>query len=254
MQALRNASFMSQPTVLGVQTLVILGPYLTNSGRFMDAWTLFGVTIRLAHSIGLHRNPSHLDHVLPLRECMIRQTLWWWMLHMDQQYSAMLEKPLGISGIGDCPPTIPLTTDQQVLRLEELSTRFTILARRTLSSDGMMSVGVIDTFTDQLLSLCEAVPETLQFKASWTRPETELPEWPLNLASASTYPPLCHNNNTTDTNERQPFSRKSKHMLYSSAAIASKTPCAPLLQLRHCATTVTPARKAPCHPRLILVA
>jgi mannose-1-phosphate guanylyltransferase len=52
MQALRVASFMNRPTLLVIETLVMIGPYLTNSGKFLDAWALFGVTIRLAQSIG----------------------------------------------------------------------------------------------------------------------------------------------------------------------------------------------------------
>ncbi|KAK5296690.1 hypothetical protein LTR16_000219 [Cryomyces antarcticus] len=66
MQALRMASFTNSPTLLSIQTLILIGPYLTNSGRFLDAWTLFGTTIRLAHSIGLHRNPRFLDPAPPL--------------------------------------------------------------------------------------------------------------------------------------------------------------------------------------------
>jgi hypothetical protein len=185
MQALRHASFMNTPTLLGIQTLVMMGPYLTNTGRFLDAWTLFGTTIRLAHSMGLHRNPKFLDPVPPLRECMIRRTLWWWMLHMDQQYSVTLGRPLGISGIGDCPPPEPLTTDPTVLRLSEFANHFTIVARQILSSDGMMSVGKIDEFTDKLLGLWDTMPETLQFNESWTRAETTLPEWPLDVMSSS---------------------------------------------------------------------
>lgn len=43
---------MNRPTLLAIQTLIMIGPYLTNSGKFLDAWALFGVTIRLAQSIG----------------------------------------------------------------------------------------------------------------------------------------------------------------------------------------------------------
>ena len=185
MQALRHASFLNTPTLLSIQTLVMMGPYLTNTGRFLDAWTLFGTTIRLAHSMGLHRNPKFLDPVPPLRECMIRRTLWWWMLHMDQQYSVTLGRPLGISGIGDCPPPEPLTTNQTVLRLGEFVNHFTIVARQILGSDGMMSVGKIDEYTDKLLGLWDTMPVTLQFNESWTRPETVLPDWPLDVMSAS---------------------------------------------------------------------
>lgn len=190
MQALRLASFMSQPTVLGIQTLIMMGPYLTNSGRFLDAFTLFGLTIRSAHSIGLHRNPKCLNPTPPLRECKIRQSLWWWMLHMDQHYSVTLGRPLGISGFGDCPPPETLTSNPTLLRLEEFIHHFTILARQILSSDGMMSVARIDEYTDKLLGLLDTMPETLQFNESWLRPETRLPDWPLEVTSASESDPF----------------------------------------------------------------
>ena len=187
MQALRNASFMNQPTLLGLQTLVMMGPYLTNSGRFLDAWTLFGTTIRLAHSIGLHRNPKFLDPVPPLPECSVRQNLWWWMLHMDQQYSVTLGRPLGISGFGDCPPFQPLTTNPMQLRLSEFINHFTILSRQILSSDGMMAVPKIDELTDKLVTLWDTMPNALQFNESWVQQDRLLPEWPLEVVSASEY-------------------------------------------------------------------
>jgi hypothetical protein len=35
------------------------------------------------------------------------------------------------------------------------------------------------------LGLWDTMPETLQFNESWTRAETTLPEWPLDVMSAS---------------------------------------------------------------------
>ena len=185
MQALRIASYMNRPTLLGIQTLIMMGPYLTNSGRFLDAWTLFGTTIRLAHSIGLHRDPKLLDPTPPLRECTFRRTLWWWMLHMDQQYSVTLGRPLGISGIGDCPPPHQLTTNPTMLRLSEFVDQFTILARQILSSNEMMSVNSVDTYTDKLIALWDTMPAALQFTENWIHETTQLPEWPLEVLSTS---------------------------------------------------------------------
>tara|TARA_R110002003_G_scaffold140_20_gene12888 strand:- start:6441 stop:7028 length:588 start_codon:yes stop_codon:yes gene_type:complete len=188
MQALRLASFMHRPSLLGIQALIMIGPYLTNSGRFLEAWTLFGTTIRLAHSIGLHRHPKYLDPAPPTQqECSIRQTLWWWMLHMDEQYSMTLGRPLGISGIGDCPPPQELTTNPGMLRFGEFVNRFTILARQILSSD-KLSNAKIDDFTDLLRALLETLPETLQFDKSWLRRENELPDWPLSAMAAGMIP------------------------------------------------------------------
>lgn len=184
MQALRMASFMNRPTLVGIQALIMMGPYLTNSGRFLDAWTLFGTTIRLAHSIGLHRHPKYLDPAPPTdRECHMRQTLWWWMLHMDQQYSMTLGRPLGISGIGDCPPPYELTTDQTFLRFGEFVHQFTVLSRHILSSD-RLTTAKIDDFTDQLRKLLDTMPEMLQFDESWLDERTEIPEWPLSAMAA----------------------------------------------------------------------
>lgn len=62
MQALRLAAFLNRPTLLTIQTLIMMGPYLTNCGKFLDASALFGVTVRLAQSIGctyLAQPPTH---------------------------------------------------------------------------------------------------------------------------------------------------------------------------------------------------
>jgi hypothetical protein len=52
MHALRLSSYLNRPTLLCIQTLLLIGPYLINCGKFLDSWTLFGTTIRLAHSMG----------------------------------------------------------------------------------------------------------------------------------------------------------------------------------------------------------
>ncbi|KAF9732453.1 hypothetical protein PMIN06_004022 [Paraphaeosphaeria minitans] len=190
MQALRMTSFMHKPSLLGIQALIMIGPFLTNSGRFLDAWTLFGTTIRLAHAIGLHRHPRYLDPAPPTqRECSIRQTIWWWMLHMDQEYSMTLGRPLGISGIGDCPPPHELTTNPQMLRFGEFANHFTLLARQILSSDRLNN-SKIDEFTDQLRNLLDTMPEMLQFDETWLDKNKEVPEWPLGTMAAGV---SCHN-------------------------------------------------------------
>lgn len=186
MQALRTCSFMSRPTLLGLQATLMMCPYLTNSGRFLDAWTLLGTIIRLAHSLGLHRNPKFLDPTPPSRECRIRQALWWWILHLDQQYSTTLGRPLGISGIGDCPPPEQLTKSNTILRFGEYLNKFTILARQILSSD-RLSNSKIDEFTDRLNNLWVKLPQVLQFDGSWLDKSRELPDWPLDALAAGTF-------------------------------------------------------------------
>ena len=178
---------MSHPTISVIQTLVLMSPYLTNSGRFLDGWTLFGTTIRLAHSIGLHRDPKVLDPLPSYQECHMRQTLWWWILHMDQQYSVTLGRPLGISGIGDCPSPNAVTNGPTMMRLYQFINNFTITARRILGSDDMGSLTTIDGFTDELINHWDTMPTALQFTETWLQPNEQLPEWPLDVIAASEF-------------------------------------------------------------------
>jgi hypothetical protein len=61
MHALRLSSFMNRPTLLGLQALMMMELYLISNGRFMDAYTLFGVTIRVAQAVGCESS----DIILP---------------------------------------------------------------------------------------------------------------------------------------------------------------------------------------------
>ncbi|KAI4183645.1 MAG: hypothetical protein L6R41_005281 [Letrouitia leprolyta] len=184
MQCLRLASFYSRPKLLTVETLVMLGPYLTNSGRFLDAWTLFGTTIRLAQSIGLHRDPDRLNPPIPPKEATVRRNLWWWIMYMDQEYSITLGRPLGISSMGDCPPPEPLVQDPVVQGLSNYISQFTILTRQTLST-GYLHADQIDSFTEQLFALKAALPSILQFDETWLDANKPVPGWPLDMQAAT---------------------------------------------------------------------
>lgn len=208
MQALRISSFLSRPTLLTIETLVMIGPYLTNSGRFLDAWAVFGVTIRLAQSLGcryiymrlhgiytdicaVHRDPSRLTPPAPSEQIAVRKNLWWWMLHLDQQYSMTLGRPLGISSLGDCPAPEPLVLDPVIQSLSNYINQFTLLSRQILSA-GYLNNDQIDKFTDQLLTLKGTLPEVIQFDQSWLNKDKPTPSWPLN-AQAAVFHGKTHN-------------------------------------------------------------
>lgn len=105
---------------------------------------------------------------------------------MDQQYSMTLGRPLGISGIGDCPPPEPLTTDPTIMRLFTYISQFTVLARQILSSDALTNAK-IDTFTDKLLRLKDTLPDVIRFDESWLNVNKPIPEWPLEAQAAVFY-------------------------------------------------------------------
>lgn len=191
MQALRNGSFMSKPTILSIKTLLVIGFYLTNSERMQDAWTLFGLTVRLAHLIKLHRNPDSLDDSLSAHEKSVRRSLWWLMLYLDQHLSVTFAKPMAISNNGDCPPPMFSTTNPEERRLHQFVTEFTIVSRRILSSEGKLEK--IAEYTEMLLQLWEMMPEVLRFKEAWVQTESSRPHSPLDVISTSTssHPEVC---------------------------------------------------------------
>jgi len=190
MQGLRNASFMNEPTLLALETLLVIGLYLVKVGRHQDAWTLFGTTIRTAYSLELHRNPDLVRPVPRPDECSVRRRLWWLMLFTDNHLSVTLGKPLGISVIGDCPHPMPLTTDPVALRLGDITRELVTTQRRILESEALLSEDKISDATKTIVELWNTMPEVLRFHASWLDTEASLPEWPLDIISAGEYYPV----------------------------------------------------------------
>ncbi|KAL8942820.1 MAG: hypothetical protein Q9216_001435 [Gyalolechia sp. 2 TL-2023] len=219
MQCLRLGSFCSRPKLLTVETLVMLGPYLTNSGRFLDAWALFGTTIRLAQSVGLHRDPDRLNPPVPPKEAAARRSLWWWIMYMDQQYSITLGRPLGISSMGDCPPPEPLVQDPVVQSLSNYISQFTILTRQILST-GYLNADQIDGFTEQLFALESTLPSIIQFDDTWLDANKPVPAWPLDMQAATlhakmhTYILLLNRQRISNENSHQ--AEGSNRITYSS--------------------------------------
>lgn len=188
---------MSEPSLLCVQTLIVLGSYLTMTGREGDAWTLFGTTIRTAHSLDMHRNPLVLLPMPTLRECEWRQRLWWWLLWMDQHYSTMFARPLGISGSGDCPAPTPTTSNPTELRLGEFVSHFTVITRQVLAAGDISNEAMVDELTQRLSRSWTVMPEALQFDKDWLLSGQGMAGggWALEVTSAGPFttavPPAC---------------------------------------------------------------
>ncbi|KAF3398006.1 Bikaverin cluster transcription factor bik5 [Penicillium rolfsii] len=79
--AMHHSSFLDSPTVTSLQAMAIYLTCLryTNSGR--SGFTLRGLAIRAAQSIGLHRDGKNFK--LPPLECELRRRLWWTLFTTD---------------------------------------------------------------------------------------------------------------------------------------------------------------------------
>ncbi|KAJ5301434.1 hypothetical protein PENANT_c009G00631 [Penicillium antarcticum] len=81
--SLYQAEFLDAPTITSLQAMVIYQTCFrySNSGR--SGWTLQGMTIRAAQSIGLQRDGKHFK--LPQLECELRRRLWWQIQSADER-------------------------------------------------------------------------------------------------------------------------------------------------------------------------
>ena len=176
---------MSEPSLLGIKTLLIIGVDLSRTGRAKDASALFGTIVQLAYAIDLHHDPDTLTPRPPHTERLVRRSLWWLMLYSDQHLSSMLCKPLAISGIGRCSEPETPTADVLELRIASVVHKFTVIAREIMDHGEQILPKETDARLARLKSLWETMPDTLRFEISWLRDKKALPRWPLEVASAS---------------------------------------------------------------------
>ena len=108
------------------------------------------------------------------------------MLHVDQQFSVALDRPLGIASLGDLPVPQPHPQDQVLDSLRSYTVRLTILARKILSVDYLCDVQ-IDNFTDQLLRLEDILPAHMRFNKTWVNMQTAVPQAAVAAKAASLY-------------------------------------------------------------------
>ncbi|KAF3217892.1 hypothetical protein TWF106_007856 [Orbilia oligospora] len=178
-QTLRIMGFSARPDALTLQTLLMMLPYLTNSGRCCDAWVVHGMAIRVAQSMGYHRDPTFLRPSPAPADAHVRRILWWWVLYQDVHLSMIFGRPLGVSGIGDVLP--PELVTPMPTTFKEFVMPYTVLMRQMLSADEL-STYKIDEITDGALGLLARLPPVLQFDPdTWTRDDFSGPPWPRNM-------------------------------------------------------------------------
>ncbi|PYH88515.1 hypothetical protein BO71DRAFT_338686 [Aspergillus ellipticus CBS 707.79] len=94
---------MDQPSILAVQTCILLGSHHLYHGRPNLSFTLLGATIRMAQAIGLHREPQGGD----LADLEERKRVWWTIYTWDRFASITYGTPLGIND-KDCNLGMPV--------------------------------------------------------------------------------------------------------------------------------------------------
>ncbi|KAL1756231.1 hypothetical protein FB107DRAFT_211856 [Schizophyllum commune] len=72
----------------------LMSVYLAEHGHVSEAWKLTGSAIRLAVSVGMHRDPDWpLWQVMSAEEGALRRRSWWNLVILDRLYSYVLGRP-----------------------------------------------------------------------------------------------------------------------------------------------------------------
>ncbi|KAK5117204.1 hypothetical protein LTR85_008972 [Meristemomyces frigidus] len=94
-ECLRITNFLSQPHLESIQALLIISHVMTNNMNAGTAWSMLGLTIRLAQGLGIHRscppNVPH-EHVIP------RSKVWWGVVWQDSLLSITYDRAGSTAG------------------------------------------------------------------------------------------------------------------------------------------------------------
>ena len=84
-QALARADFLQSDEVIVLQAFVIFLICLRRNGDARVIWTLTGLVVRMAQTLGIHRDGSHFN--LTPFEIEMRRRLWWQICILDSRAS-----------------------------------------------------------------------------------------------------------------------------------------------------------------------
>ena len=93
LESISLATTFGEPTLLHVQSYIIMALYLLGAGQLQAAYNITGMGIRVAHILNLHREPAQSIEA-DYKE--ISRRVWWTLVHLDFKSSKRLGKPLGV--------------------------------------------------------------------------------------------------------------------------------------------------------------
>ena len=149
-QSLAHSDFLDRPTLTGLLALAIYLAALRVCNRSKGLWVLNGLAVRVAQSLGLHRDGGRLASLTPF-DAEMRRRLWWHLLTCDWRAS----EDYGLEGgrdrssatrsfLLDTDVLLPLNVDDQLL--------FPGMRTRPPSHEGWTTM----TFALIHIALCQA--------------------------------------------------------------------------------------------------
>ncbi|KAL7942743.1 hypothetical protein V8C42DRAFT_331790 [Trichoderma barbatum] len=115
-QCLRLSNFISFPDIHTIQTLILLVNFLQNQANAGASWSILGLTIRLAQTLGLHCSPDPDTIAIDQQnEATVKYYIWRSLIWQDTLVSLCYGRPACIMVVEDVPlesSPSPLTPPQ----------------------------------------------------------------------------------------------------------------------------------------------
>ena len=102
---LRTSKFLTPPSLDTVATLSSIAVHLQHEGRLNEYWLLLGMVIRIAQSLGLHRDPRWIKNLSP-EEGEVRRRIFHTVAAQGTALSIMFGRP---TALGYLTPIYPKT-------------------------------------------------------------------------------------------------------------------------------------------------
>ena len=100
LQLLRISNFLASPTIDAICAICYFAAYLNYEGRLAEFWPVLGISVRMAQSMGLHRDPSIVSN-LPVAEAELRRRVFWTIAATETALSTVFGRPNDL-GFFDC--------------------------------------------------------------------------------------------------------------------------------------------------------
>ncbi|KAH8689170.1 fungal-specific transcription factor domain-containing protein [Talaromyces proteolyticus] len=96
---------LDMPTTFTVQAQILMAIYLHSTSRLSAAYNVLGTAVRIAYSLGLHRDPpeSPTPDCLTITKAELCRRIWWSLYIIDSRISMELGRPMLVDlDISDC--------------------------------------------------------------------------------------------------------------------------------------------------------
>jgi hypothetical protein len=116
------AQIFRQESLELVQSLLLMCQYLQSTLELNQCWSLVGLMIRTAISLGLHFNPTATEDLTTIDK-EVRKRVWWGCFMVDRTLSMKLGRPPSILSATAFDVDLPLDVDDQYISADLITPR-----------------------------------------------------------------------------------------------------------------------------------